>query len=126
MGVRLKAVAVVQMKAFLVLLLCSVAIVTSAPGVGRGNVNVNVNVGGDDDSDDTRLGFLSFTRSEVGVIKKLIELKLWFLKLIAKFLDSTDDGVHVHIGTSSGHRGGGGEHEIHVNVKGEGREAPWR
>ena len=51
---------------------------------------------------------------------------MWFLKLIAKFLDSTDDGVHVHIGTSSGHRGGGGEHEIHVNVKGEGREAPWR
>ena len=48
---------------------------------------------------------------------------MWFLKLLAKFLESTDDGVHVHIGTSSG---GGGEHEIHVNVKGDGRERPWR
>ena len=43
-------------------------------------------------------------------------MKLWFLKLIAKFLDSAGDGVQVHIGTSSGHRGG--DPSIRVNVKG--------
>ena len=44
-------------------------------------------------------------------------MKLWFLKLIAKFLESAgDDGVQVHIGTSSGHRGG--DPSIRVNVKG--------
>ena len=44
-------------------------------------------------------------------------MKLWFLKLIAKFLESAgDDGVQVHIGTSSGHRGG--DPGIRVNIKG--------
>ena len=42
-------------------------------------------------------------------------MKLWFLKLIAKFLDSAEDGVQVHIGTSSGHRGG--DPSIRINVK---------
>ena len=47
-------------------------------------------------------------------------MKLWFLRLIAHFLDSAgDDGVRVHIGTSSGYRGSG-DPSISINVKGNG------
>ena len=51
----------------------------------------------------------------------LHRLKLWFLELVAHFLDSAgDDGVRVHIGTSSGYRGGGSDPSISINVKGNG------
>ena len=41
--------------------------------VGRRDVNVNVNVNEDHESTGGGGGFLSFSRSEVNVIKKLIE-----------------------------------------------------
>ena len=56
---------------FLWLLIATASVADDVPRVGRRDVNVNVNV--NEDHESTAGGFLTFSRSEVGVIKKLIE-----------------------------------------------------
>ena len=53
------------------MMLIATSAAEDVPRVGKRDVNVNVNV--NEDHESTGGGFLSFSRSEVNVIKKLIE-----------------------------------------------------